>query len=512
MRTMADRVALPRCALALRRVPRPPRRPTRRLVDAVRAAQEGQGDSARAAVQRLLDATPPTDTLYPQILYTQAMVAGTAGDMRRQLQRVTVEYGTSSWADDALLRLVQMDYATRNFDGAARNLERLRLDFPATPLLPQAAYWAGRTYFDANNPAAACRWLADGMAQAQNDVELQNQLGYLYQRCDLRADSGAAGRRRPTARAPRDHRACSGSAPTPPTAAGTRGSAPGRRRERRPPPPPPAPTARRPARTVYRVQIAAVATRKAAEDAARKARPLGLTVVTRRGEGSLQGAGGRVPDARGRAERRGQPQGQARRQSVRRLGALTGGHARRARCAALGCCRRAACRRRLRAPADCAARGRPAPLPPPPACIAADSAAPRARHGRVRRSPTDAGALGSPRRSSRRCGSTARAGRRAGAGNAWSRGHVGRFWTLELAAAARRGARAGAGPPPRSPRPGEPTRTPAPRSDAAGVQSLLPLDDRRLVVGNSPHPSRAADRVRRPRARRRPGAARSEAW
>ena len=33
---------------------------------------------------RLLAATPPTDTLYPQILYTQAMVAGTAGDMRRR--------------------------------------------------------------------------------------------------------------------------------------------------------------------------------------------------------------------------------------------------------------------------------------------------------------------------------------------------------------------------------------------------------------------------------------------
>jgi len=172
-----------------------------RLVDAVRAAQEGRGDSARTTVDRLLAATPPTDTLYPQILYTQAMVAGTAGDMRRLLQRVTVEYGTSSWADDALLRLVQMDYATRNFEGAARNLERLKLDFPATPLLPQAAYWAGRTYFDANNPSAACRWLADGMAQARNDVELQNQLGYLYQRCDLRADTGAQAAATDTARA-----------------------------------------------------------------------------------------------------------------------------------------------------------------------------------------------------------------------------------------------------------------------------------------------------------------------
>ena len=257
-----------------------------RLVDAVRAAQEGQGDSARAAVQRLLNATPSTDTLYPQILYTQAMVASSAGEMRRQLQRVTVEYATSDWADDALLRLVQMDYATRNFEGAARNLERLRVDFPSSSLMAQAAYWAGRTYFDSNNPHAACRWLADGMAQAQNDVELQNQLGYLYQRCDLRPDSTT------TAQAPadssrRDSTAQSASAPpatpspapsptpapapTPPAPTSSAGAPPGGAA------PPPAAA---PARVVYRVQIAAVGSRKAAEDAARKVRPLGLTVVT----------------------------------------------------------------------------------------------------------------------------------------------------------------------------------------------------------------------------------------
>ena len=65
--------------LCRRRIDRRRRQTDPRLVSAVRAAQEGRGDSARAAVDRLLAATPPTDTLYPQILYTQAMVAGTAG-------------------------------------------------------------------------------------------------------------------------------------------------------------------------------------------------------------------------------------------------------------------------------------------------------------------------------------------------------------------------------------------------------------------------------------------------
>jgi predicted Zn-dependent protease len=209
-----------------------------RLRDAVRLAQEGRSDSARAVVGRLLGVTPPTDSLYPEILYTQAMVASDAGEMRSRLQRVAVEYGGSSWADDAILRLVQMDYATRNLSGAAKNLEKLRADYPASPLLPQASYWAGRVYFDQSNPTDACRWLADGLTQSEGDIELQNQLKYLNQRCGTTAvsDTGAA---------PRDS------------------AAPGQ-----------------PGKTVYRVQIAAVGSKDAAADVAKKARALGLTVET----------------------------------------------------------------------------------------------------------------------------------------------------------------------------------------------------------------------------------------
>jgi len=222
-----------------------------RLVAAVHEAQEGQGDSARASVQALLDSTPTTDSLYPEILYTQAMVAGSAGDMRRQLQRVVVEYSASSWADDALLRLVQMDYATHNLDGAAHNLERLRLDYSGSPLMPQASYWAARTYFDQNNPALACRWLAEGMAQARQNIELQNQLAYLNQRCRSLPDTAVAnaGGQTDSAKAKKDSVS-----------------------------PAPADSAGRAAR--FRVQVAAVATSDAADATAGKLRALGFAVTT----------------------------------------------------------------------------------------------------------------------------------------------------------------------------------------------------------------------------------------
>ncbi len=226
-----------------------------RLVAVVRQAQEGQSDSARATVGRLLQSTPPTDSLYPEILYTQAMVASDAGEMRTELQRIAVEYSTSSWADDALLRLVQMDYATRNLSGAARNIEKLRADYPASNLLAQASYWAARVYFDQSNSVQACRWLADGLTRSQGNVELQNQLGYLNQRCAnvtvATGDSTGARDSSKTAASDSAH-----ATPASDSAA--------------------APTGK----TVYRIQIAAVGNKAAANDAERKARALGLTVKT----------------------------------------------------------------------------------------------------------------------------------------------------------------------------------------------------------------------------------------
>jgi hypothetical protein len=212
-------------------------------------------------VGRLLAGTQPNDSLYPEILYTQAMVAGSAADMRRHLQQVVVEYPTSSWADDALLRLVQMDYATRSFEGAARNLERLRLDHPLTPLLAQAAYWGGRTYLELKDTARACRWLADGVAVAGTDLELQRQLGFLYQRCaGTGARTLASG---DTAAAGQGGRADS-------AAARVADSLPDR-------PATPAPR--------FRVQVAAVATPAAADDAATRAEELGYPAVIVRERG-----------------------------------------------------------------------------------------------------------------------------------------------------------------------------------------------------------------------------------
>jgi hypothetical protein len=262
-----------------------------RLVEVIRHAQEGQGDSARIKVQRLLAATSSTDTLYPQIIYTQAMVASDAAEMRRQLQRVAVEYSSSSWADDALLRLVQLDYASANLDGAARNLERIRLDYPGSPLLPQAAYWAARTYFDQKRPDIACRWIADGLVGSRGNIELQNQLRYLNQRCSQVAGAGAprpsetpaaetTGVDSPTILVPAPPDTGRGAppsvsaAPPAPTPAAPHPRAEPPRSDSTPSGPPTAAGAR------YRIQITAVRSVATAQSLAAKLKSRGFDVVT----------------------------------------------------------------------------------------------------------------------------------------------------------------------------------------------------------------------------------------
>jgi hypothetical protein len=169
-----------------------------RLVAAVRLAQDGQGDSARAIVLTMLNRTPQTDTLYPQIVYTMGLVARDGADRGRNFRRVAIEFAGSSWADDALLGLAQEDFALVRAEESLRSLQRIRADYPSTPLLPQVAYWAARANFELRRTAEACRWLNEGLAMAGEDLELQNQLGFYRPRCDS-VTSGEAAVEQPSA-------------------------------------------------------------------------------------------------------------------------------------------------------------------------------------------------------------------------------------------------------------------------------------------------------------------------
>ncbi|HEX5634868.1 MAG TPA: SPOR domain-containing protein [Gemmatimonadales bacterium] len=154
-----------------------------RLASALRDAVDGRLDSARVTLAALAKDVPPGSPTYPDLLFGQALVAPTVADERQVLQRLVVEYPLSPWADDAALRLTQLEYAAGDRAAAARQAERFRTEHAQSPLFPQAALWAGRAAFASRDTVTACGWATDGVARAGEDVATRDALRALAGRC-----------------------------------------------------------------------------------------------------------------------------------------------------------------------------------------------------------------------------------------------------------------------------------------------------------------------------------------
>lgn len=154
-----------------------------RLVAAIQLAQGGRQDSARAVVARLLAALPPTDSIYPEALYTAGILGLDARTITTNLQRVVVEFGQSAWADDALLRLTQLSFAQGDHASTVQSAERLRRDYPDSPLRGRAGFWGGRSYFQLGDEPRGCALLQEALASAGEDVEFRNQAEFYAARC-----------------------------------------------------------------------------------------------------------------------------------------------------------------------------------------------------------------------------------------------------------------------------------------------------------------------------------------
>ena len=154
-----------------------------RLVEALRLAQSGQVDSGRAIVRRLLAALPPGDSVYPQALLAAAKIAPDAPTVSSSLNRIVVEYGSSPWADDALLLLTQLHFAQHDPGQTVQAAERLNRDYPDSPARARANFWAARAYFELKNEPRGCELIQQSLDGAGDDVEFKNQVSFYAARC-----------------------------------------------------------------------------------------------------------------------------------------------------------------------------------------------------------------------------------------------------------------------------------------------------------------------------------------
>ena len=149
---------------------------------ALRVAQT-RPDSARAMVRRLLAGLSPQDSIYPGVLFTAGRVASDAATAATNLQRVVVEYPRSAWADSALVLLTQLYFAQGDPAATVQAAERLRLDYPDSPLRGRADFWGARAYFDLKDDAHGCPLIREALDGAGADVEFRNQVSFYASRC-----------------------------------------------------------------------------------------------------------------------------------------------------------------------------------------------------------------------------------------------------------------------------------------------------------------------------------------
>ena len=149
---------------------------------ALRVAQT-RPDSARAMMRRLVASLSPQDSLYPGALFTAGRIAADATAAATNLQRVVVEYGRAVWADSALVLLTQLYFAQGDPAATVQAAERLRRDYPDSPLKPRADFWGARAYFDLKDDAHGCALVTEALDGAGADVEFRNQVSFYAGRC-----------------------------------------------------------------------------------------------------------------------------------------------------------------------------------------------------------------------------------------------------------------------------------------------------------------------------------------
>src|SRR5688572_15879740 len=157
-----------------------------------RQATDGDLTGARVILDSLANQTGLAPSRLAEVLFWRATYAQTAAGAERDYRRIVVEHPYSARAEDALLRLAQLELARGDQQLAVRHLERLVLEHPQSPNRPRAQYWMARAWMDAGEPAKGCNALAQALTSAAStDVELRNQVRYTGQRCPRGWDAGA---------------------------------------------------------------------------------------------------------------------------------------------------------------------------------------------------------------------------------------------------------------------------------------------------------------------------------
>lgn len=146
--------------------------------------EAGDGRAGRLVLDSLVQQAGVASPALGELLYWRGLLAESGAEAERDWRRLLVEVPMSPRAEDALLRLAQLEQLRGRPAASRTYLERLARDFSEPASQARAHFWLAKSYFDENDRPRACGAL-DVVRQRvpSNAVELRAQAEDLRVRC-----------------------------------------------------------------------------------------------------------------------------------------------------------------------------------------------------------------------------------------------------------------------------------------------------------------------------------------
>ena len=149
----------------------------RAMVDA------GDGATARALLDSLVDAVPTGTLDLAEALYWRGVLAERVGDAERDWKRLVIDVPLSLRVPDALMRLGELDMLRGHPADARVYFTRLLREFPSGTYRAKGLLWMTRSYFEERNMVSGCNALDSLRGVEVPDGELRLQSSDLRRRC-----------------------------------------------------------------------------------------------------------------------------------------------------------------------------------------------------------------------------------------------------------------------------------------------------------------------------------------
>jgi cell division septation protein DedD len=146
--------------------------------------ESGSGRAGRLLLDSLIQQASVGTPALGELLYWRGLLSESGADAERDWRRLLLEVPMSPRAEDALLRLAQLEQLRGNPGQSRGFLEQLVREYREPASQARAHYWLARAWFDENDRARACGALAVVRRDAPSSaVELRTQAESLQSQC-----------------------------------------------------------------------------------------------------------------------------------------------------------------------------------------------------------------------------------------------------------------------------------------------------------------------------------------